>query len=73
MCVKILERRSLLLGLDAPTKVDVVQLQVQQAPSNYEKIREAVFRLARGPDWKPNGDAGAVDMLSSSDCSKPSD
>ena len=55
LVVKILERRALLLGLDSPQKLDIVQLQAQQTPSRHERIREAVFRMARGPDWQPNG------------------
>jgi hypothetical protein len=53
LCVKILERRALLLGLDSPTRIDVVQLQTQQAPTQYEKIRDALFSLKYGPNGKP--------------------
>src|SRR5262245_60932613 len=47
LVVKILERRALLLGLDSPQKLDVVQLQTQEAPSSFDKIREAIMRVAR--------------------------
>src|SRR5262245_31187704 len=40
LCVKILERRALLLGLDSPTRVDVVQMQAQEQPSDHDRIRE---------------------------------
>jgi hypothetical protein len=67
LCVKILERRALLLGLDSPTRIDVVQLQAQEAPTRHERIREALMSLKYGPDWRPNGDDSAVDLLSDSD------
>lgn len=66
LVVKILERRALMLGLDSPQKLDIVQLQAQQTPSRHDRIREAIFRMARGPDWKPNDDDKAVDTSSSS-------
>jgi len=39
LCVKILERRALLLGLDQPTqsRVDVYQIRPPDAPSSYQK------------------------------------
>lgn len=64
--VKILERKSALLGLDSPHKVDIVQLQAQRTPSNHEKIKAAVMRLKYGPNWEPNGSDCAVDTLSPS-------
>jgi hypothetical protein len=47
LCVKILERRALLLGLDHPTqsRVDVYQIEAQQAPSQHDRICEAIMRL----------------------------
>ena len=55
LVVKILERKAALLGLDQPTKLDVVQVQAQEQPSDFDKVYEAIMRCARGPDWKPNG------------------
>ena len=49
--VKILERKARLLGLDQPTKLDVVQVQA---------LREAIMRIAR-PGWQPGDDDGAAD------------
>jgi DNA-directed RNA polymerase specialized sigma24 family protein len=46
LCVKILERKAALLGLDSPQKLDIVQLQAHKEPSGHEKIREAIMRLA---------------------------
>ena len=71
LVVKILERKAAMLGLDSPQKFDVISVQAQREPSNHEKIREAIFRLARGPDWKPNDDNGAVDTPSDTDDDKP--
>src|SRR5262249_4756862 len=47
LCVKILERRALLLGLDQPTqsRVDVYQVEAQQAPSSYDTIHAAIMGL----------------------------
>ena len=48
LVVKILERRALLLGLDSPQKLDIIQVQAKDAPSRHERIREAILRVARG-------------------------
>jgi hypothetical protein len=75
LCVKILERRALLLGLDSPVRIDVTQVELQQAPTQYEKIKAALMSLKYGPDWQPpdaNGSDSAVDVLSNSDDTKPS-
>jgi hypothetical protein len=47
LCCKLLERRALLLGLDHPTqsRVDVYQVQAQQAPSSHERIKAAIMGL----------------------------
>src|SRR5215813_5276071 len=39
LCVKILERRALLLGLDSPVRIDVTQVEAQEAPTRHEKIK----------------------------------
>jgi hypothetical protein len=69
LCCKLLERRALLLGLDQPTqsRVDVYQIEAQQAPTSYEKITAAIMSLKYGP----NGGSGAVDVLSNSDNEEP--
>ena len=46
LCVKILERKSALLGLDSPQKLDIVQLQAPKEQTGHEKIREAILRVA---------------------------
>ena len=53
LCVKILERKSALLGLDQPTKLDVVQVHVEKRPDSFDKIREAIWRVARGDQPMP--------------------
>jgi hypothetical protein len=45
LCVKILERKSAMLGLDSPQKLDVVQLQAAKEPTQHEKITAAIMRL----------------------------
>jgi hypothetical protein len=71
LCVKILERRALLLGLDSPTRVDIVQMQqAEQQVPRHEKIRMAIERLTGRELQLPNDgnrrldDDSAVDALS---------
>jgi hypothetical protein len=66
LCVKILERRALLLGLDSPVRIDVTQVQAQEAPTRHDRIKAALMSLKYGPNGG-NGDAGAVDALSDPD------
>jgi hypothetical protein len=54
LVVKILERRALLLGLDSPQKLDVIQVQAQETPNEFDKIYDAIMRVARGHP-APNG------------------
>ena len=58
LCVKILERRAMLLGLDSPTRIDVVQVQAQEAPSSYSQIRAAVMALKYGGNGSDDPAAG---------------
>ena len=53
-------------------RMDPTVAQIAEKPSRHEKIREAIFRLARGPDWKPNDGNGAIDAPSSPDDTEPS-
>jgi hypothetical protein len=46
LVVKILERKAALLGLDSPQKLDVVQVQAQKEPSEHDRIKEAIMRVA---------------------------
>jgi hypothetical protein len=48
LCVKILERKAALLGLDQPTKLDVVQITAAPAQSSVDRIFEAIQRVANG-------------------------
>jgi len=52
LAVKILERKSALLGFDSPQKLDIVQVQAQEQPTQHEKIKDAIMRLAKGPNWR---------------------
>jgi hypothetical protein len=45
LCVKIMERKSTLLGLDQPVKLDVISVQAQQAPSSHDRIKQAIEGL----------------------------
>jgi hypothetical protein len=63
LVVKILERKAALLGLDSPQKLDIVQMQVPEAPSSHDQIRDAIFELARGGGngALPGEDGGSTD------------
>ena len=61
LCVKILERRAMLLGLDSPTRIDVVQVQAQEAPSSYSQIRAAIMALKYGNGQQSDDGNGSDD------------
>ena len=42
LCVKIMERKSAMLGLDSPQQLDIVQVQAQKEPSQHEKIAKVI-------------------------------
>ena len=52
LVVKILERKAAILGTDAAQKLDIVQVQAQKEPSQHDKIKDAIMRVARGPNWQ---------------------
>ena len=83
LCVKILERKAAMLGLDTPQKLDIVQVQAQEEPQGHDKIFEMIMRIKHGPNWQPGngngsdpaaGDSGesAVGVLSGFDEKKTS-
>ena len=45
LVVKILERRALLLGLDSPQKLDIIQVQAKDAPTQHERIKQAILSM----------------------------
>jgi hypothetical protein len=45
LVVKILERKSAILGTDSAQKLDIVQIEAQRQPTDHEKIREAINRF----------------------------
>jgi len=57
ICIKASERKSALLGLDAPvwTRIDAVARveKVQPQPSSFDKIRAAIDRLRAGHGKPP--------------------
>ena len=65
LCVKILERKAALLGLDSPQKLDVVQMraEAEAGPQGHERIYEMIMRIGRKGG---NGADGDVDALSNS-------
>jgi hypothetical protein len=74
LTVRIFERLHELLGMNSAAKIEIVQAPVRE-PTRHEKIRDAIMRVARGPDWQPpdaNDGDGAVTVLSDPDGDKPS-
>jgi len=61
LCCKLLERRALLLGLDQPTqsRVDVYQVQREGEPHEFDRVHDAILRIAR-PGWRPDGGNGGA-------------
>jgi len=47
------------LGLDQPTKLDVVQVQAQVAPSRFDRIHEAILRVARPERFQQSNGNGS--------------
>jgi len=70
LCVKILERKAALLGLDSPQKLDIVQVQAQEEPSSFEQLYEMILRIKR-QGREGNGADSAVDVLSNSSDNEP--
>src|SRR5262245_30075939 len=66
LCVKILERKAALLGLDQPTKLDVISITPKQTPDSVDRIREAIERVAREGRrarlGRDGGDDGGEDL-----------
>ena len=60
LVVKILERRAVLLGLDSPQKLDIVQVQAQEQPSSFDKIRDAIMRVA---EQAPPAQREAINLI----------
>src|SRR5262245_24674560 len=63
LVVKILERRALLLGLDSPQKLDVVQVQLDEAPQGYERVKAAILAVARRNGRQPDDGNGGTGEL----------
>jgi hypothetical protein len=45
LVVKILERKSAMLGLDSPQKLDIIQVQAKDAPTQHERIKQAILSM----------------------------
>ena len=62
LCVKILERRALLLGLDQPTqsRVDVYQIPPPDAVSSHEKIRRTIMEFV---ERQPAAEREAINLI----------
>jgi hypothetical protein len=60
LVVKILERKAALLGLDSAQKLDIVQVQAQEQPSSFDKIRDAIMRVA---EQAPPAQREAINLI----------
>jgi hypothetical protein len=58
LCVKILERKAALLGLDTPQKLDIVQVQAQEAPQGHEQLFQMIMRIGRRRNDDDDGEGG---------------
>lgn len=56
LCVKILERKAALIGIDSPTRIDVLSLQVPLKEQGHDRVRLAIERIARRAGRPPDGD-----------------
>jgi hypothetical protein len=58
LCVKILERRALLLGLDQPiqSRLDVYQVSAQEQPNSFERLHDLILRISRRKGNGADGD-----------------
>jgi hypothetical protein len=45
LCVKIMERKAAMLGLDSPQQLDIVQVQAQKEPSQHDRIVAAINQM----------------------------
>jgi hypothetical protein len=81
LCIKIEERLALLLGLDAPTTqhVDVYAVERAQQPTQFDRIHDAIMRIARperyqyNPDGDGNGGPDASEPTEGNGSSGPLD
>jgi hypothetical protein len=65
LVTKILERKSYLIGLDQPQKLDIFQLQVRQQVCGTDRIMAAIERIARGrlpPPTDSDDGSGSGDL-----------
>jgi hypothetical protein len=61
--MRLLERKHELLGMNSAVKVDIISVTTPQQPTRYERIQEAIMRVARPERFQqPNGGDGAVDV-----------
>jgi hypothetical protein len=59
LCVKILERKAALLGLDTPQKLDIVTAQAEEGAQNsHARLFEMIMRISKRPNLDDNGGGG---------------
>src|SRR5262245_2558213 len=63
LCCKLLERKALFMGPEAPLqgRVDVYQIRPPDAPSSYQRITDALLALKHGPNANGDGAPPADD------------
>ena len=57
LCVKILERKAALLGLDTPQKLDIVQVQAEEGAQGqgHARLFEMIMRISKRRDLDEDG------------------
>ena len=57
LCIRICEQRAMLMGLNAPAKVDPIQLSVAASPkpTSTDLIEAAIMRIAHDPLYGGDG------------------
>jgi hypothetical protein len=60
LCCKLLERRAALLGLDSPTRIDVVQVSAPPPQQEFDRIFDAIVGIAAsGPRGNGTTNSGS--------------
>ena len=61
LCVKIMERKAAMLGLDSPQQLDIVQVQAQKEPTEHDRIEEVIMNLV---NQQPPAERKAHNLIS---------
>ena len=73
LCCKLLERKALFTGTEAPlqSRIDVRAIEQTQRPTQHQRIKDAIMRVARGPNWRELVDERLQDLPANGNGTKP--